>query len=229
MPQLGYEEINYDELVERVDYDFGLSRRSFAKVLGAGLLIAVSLPALAQESGQRGGGGGARNLGARIHLGKDGIITVLTGKVEGGQGSRAELSQAAAEELGVPPGRIQMLMADTGSVPDDGGTYGSMTTPRTVATVRKAAAAARSLLLTFAGQQWKVEASAVEMRDGKAAETAGKHTLTYADLASSEEAAKLLEQAIPADVELRPVKEWKVLGTPAPRPNARDEIGRAHV
>ena len=228
MPQLGYEEINYDELVERVDYDFGLSRRSFAKVLGAGLLIAVSLPALAQESGQRGGGGGARNLGARIHLGKDGIITVLTGKVEGGQGSRAELSQAAAEELGVPPGRIQMLMADTGSVPDDGGTYGSMTTPRTVATVRKAAAAARSLLLTFAGQQWKVEASAVEMRDGKAAETAGKHTLTYADLASSEEAAKLLEQAIPADVELRPVKEWKVLGTPAPRPNARDVVTGAH-
>jgi len=90
------EEINYDELVERVDYDFGLSRRSFVKVLGAGLLIAVSLPAIAQESGARGSGGGARNLGARIHLGKDGTITVLTGKVEGGQGARTELSQAAA-------------------------------------------------------------------------------------------------------------------------------------
>ena len=93
------EEINYDELVERVDYDFGLSRRSFVKVLGAGLLIAVTIPALAQEEAARrgGGGGGARNLGARIHIGKDGTITVLTGKVEGGQGARAELTQAAAE------------------------------------------------------------------------------------------------------------------------------------
>src|ERR1035437_3900120 len=98
-----FEEINYDELVERVDYDFGLSRRSFVKVLGAGLLIAVTIPTLAQEeAARRGGGGGARNLGARIHIGKDGTITVLTGKVEGGQGARAELSQAAAEELGVP-------------------------------------------------------------------------------------------------------------------------------
>src|SRR5690242_21597767 len=93
-------EINYDELLEPVHYDFGLSRRSFVKVLGAGLLIAVSLPALAQESGRRGRGGGAQTVGARIHIGKDGSITVLTGKVEGGQGARAELSQAAAEELG---------------------------------------------------------------------------------------------------------------------------------
>src|SRR5882724_5303223 len=81
----------YDEPVDRVDYDFGLSRRSFVKVLGAGLLIAVAIPAIAQEEsgGRRGGGpggGGARILSARIHLGKDGSITVLTGKVEGGQG-----------------------------------------------------------------------------------------------------------------------------------------------
>src|ERR1017187_10293871 len=113
-PQL-LDELIYDEPVERVDYDFGLSRRSFVKVLGAGLLIAAAISALAQqEGGRRGGfgGGGARVLGARIDLGKDGTITVLTGKVEGGQGARAELSQATAEELGVPVAAVQMLMAD---------------------------------------------------------------------------------------------------------------------
>src|ERR1022692_2691039 len=52
------------------------------------------------------GGGGARNIASRIHLGKDGTITLMAGKVEAGQGSRAELSQAAAEELRVPIGRI---------------------------------------------------------------------------------------------------------------------------
>src|SRR5476649_1469754 len=111
--QPGFEEINYDELVQRVDYDFGLSRRSFAKILGAGLLIAISLPpVLAQESGRRTASAGARNLAARIHLGKDGIITVLAGKVEGGQGSRTEMAQAAAEELGVPVSQVQMVLAD---------------------------------------------------------------------------------------------------------------------
>jgi isoquinoline 1-oxidoreductase len=230
IPQPDFEELNYDELVQRVDYDFGLSRRSFVKVLGAGLLIAVSLPpVLAQESGRRGrGGGGASNLGARIHIGKDGGITVLTGKVEGGQGARAELSQAAAEELGVPLNAVQLLMADTGMVPDDGGTYGSGTTPRTVPMVRQGAAAARNLLIEFACAQWQVERGTVAMRDGKIFDATGKNSLAYADLAKSDDAAKLFEQAIPADVQLEPVKEWKVLGTPTLRPNASDIVTGAH-
>ena len=228
IPQPDYEELNYDELVERVDYDFGLSRRSFVKVLGAGLLIAVSLSALAQESGRRGGGGGARNLAARIHLGKDGTITVLAGKVEGGQGARAELTAAAAEELGVRAGQVQMLLADTGLVPDDGGTYGSGTTPRTVPSVRRGAAAARNLLIQFACRQWKLERSEVEMRDGKIFHAASQRSLTYADLANSDDSAKLFEQSVPSDVELAAVKEWKVLGTPVLRPNARDIVIGTH-
>src|SRR5690242_1262370 len=94
-----------DEIIEPVGYDFGLNRRGFVQFLSAGLLIASSVsPALAQRAGggRRGGGfggSGARSIAARILLGKDGSITVLTGKVEAGQGSRAELTQAAAEEL----------------------------------------------------------------------------------------------------------------------------------
>src|SRR6516164_8676357 len=101
----------YDEPLERVGYDFGLRRRGFVQLLGAGLLIAVSAPpALAQRSGRGGfGGSGARTIGARLHLGKDGSITVFTGKVEAGQGARGELTQAAAEELRVPAGRIQLV------------------------------------------------------------------------------------------------------------------------
>ena len=40
------------------------------------------------------------------------------------------------------------------------------------------------------------------MRDGKITDAAGQRSLTYADLASNEDAAKHFEQAIPADVEL---------------------------
>src|SRR5204863_394920 len=55
-------EPNYDELVDRVGYDFGLKRRSFVQLLGAGLLIAASAPALAQR---RGGGRGFGGSGAK--------------------------------------------------------------------------------------------------------------------------------------------------------------------
>ena len=153
--------LDYEEPIEPLHFDFGLKRRGFVQLLGAGLLIAASAsPALAQRARRGGfGGSGARTIAARIHLGKDGSITVLTGKVEAGQGARTELNQAAAEELRVPIGRIQLIMADTGLVPDDGITAGSGSSPRTVPAVRQGAAAARKLLMEFACKQWGVEAA----------------------------------------------------------------------
>jgi isoquinoline 1-oxidoreductase len=219
--------LDYEEAVERVDYNFGLKRRAFVQILGAGLLIAVSAPAWAQRRGG-GGGGGARNIAARIHLGTDGTITVMAGKVEAGQGARTELSQAAAEELGVPLGRIQLVMADTSLVPDDGITAGSGSTPRTVPAVRQGAAAARDLLIGFACKSWNVDRNAVQLSDGKVTDAAGQRSLTYADLAASDEAAKALQQPVPSNVALTSVKEWKVLGTPARRPNGRDIVTGAH-
>src|SRR6516225_2116284 len=73
------------ETLEPVGYDFGLKRRSFVQLLGAGLLLAVSAgPALAQRARGRGDAR-PRIIGARVHLGADGTITVMTGKVEAGQ------------------------------------------------------------------------------------------------------------------------------------------------
>src|SRR2546428_33225 len=181
---------DYELLSEPVGYDFGLKRRAFVQILGAGLLIAASAsPALAQRAGRRGfGGAGARNIGARVHLGKDGSITVLTGKVEAGQGARTELTQAAAEELRVPTDRIQLIMADTGLVPDDGITAGSGSSPRTVPAVRQGAAAARQVLVDFASKQWGVEPGACEVHDGKVVHPPSKHSFSYAELAANEEA-----------------------------------------
>jgi isoquinoline 1-oxidoreductase len=219
----------YEEAMEPVGYDFGLKRRSFVQLLGAGLLLAVSVaPALAQQRRGRGGGGGAGNIAARVHLGKDGTITVMTGKVEGGQGARAELSEAAAEELRVPVGRIQLVMADTSLVPDDGVTAGSGSTPRTVPAVRQGAAAVREVLVDFAAKRWGVDRGTVQVQDGKATRSSSPETLSYADLAADADAAKALDQAVPSEVALTRVAEWKVLGNSTPRPNARDIVTGAH-
>src|SRR5262245_60091224 len=142
-----------EQIIEPVGYDFGLSRRAFVQVLGARIVIASAVSrsvAQERESGQRagrgggrgGGGGGPVNLDARLHIGKDGTITVMTGKVEGGQGARAQLTQAAAEELRVPIEQVNLILADTGLVPNDGVTAGSRTSPSTVPAVRNACATA---------------------------------------------------------------------------------------
>ena len=150
------EALDYDEPVDRVNFDFGLKRREFVQLLGAGLLISVcEFPTVAQQPnrrGGRGGRGGGRpiSVAARLHIAKDGTITVLTGKVECGQGARAELTQAAAEELRMPVQQISLVMADTDTVPNDGTTAGSRSTPSSVPAIRQAAATARDLLKELA-------------------------------------------------------------------------------
>jgi isoquinoline 1-oxidoreductase len=218
----------YQELLERAPYDFGIKRRDFVKVLGAGLLITVSAgPVLAQR---RGGPGGGRPqiVSARIHIVRDDKITVLTGKVEMGQGARAELTQAAAEELRVPVSQVELVMGDTSLVPDDGVTAGSMTTPRTVPPVRQGAAAARQALVQIASERWGVDAAALEVHDGKITHATSGRTLSYADLAQSDELAKALKQNVPTDIVVTPVAEWKILGVSVPRPNRRDLVTGAH-
>jgi isoquinoline 1-oxidoreductase len=223
---------DYDEPVDRVDYQFGLTRRGFVQILGAGLLIAVAdAPVLAQRRGRRGGGmGGAqiRNVAARLHIGKDGSITVMTGKVEAGQGSRAELTQAAAEELRVAVDRIQLLMADTGLVPDDGITAGSGTTPRSVPAVRQGCAAARALLVQLAADRWHVEPGGLVVQDGKICKSGNGESFSYADLAGTDEGAKAFQQPLPASITLTPLSEWKVLGTGVARPDRTDLVTGRH-
>ena len=230
---------DYDEPVDRVEFDFErgveLSRRRFVQVLGAGLLITVALDSAPAQDRPRGGGRGGRGGGpppkiaARLHIGKDGAITVLTGKVECGQGARAELTQAAAEELRVPVERIALVMADTGLVPNDGITAGSRSTPSTVPAIRQAAAAARELLVAAACKAWAdVQPSEVEVADGKVMHTPSRRERSFADLASAGDAIKAFEEAAPPEVSVTPVKQWKVMGVSVPRPNRRDLVTGKH-
>ena len=208
----------------------GLSRREFVQVLGAGLLLTVTGDvALAQRRGGRGfGGSGPTNIAARIHLGSDGTITVMAGKVELGQGTRTELTQAAAEELRVAADQIHVILADTVLVPNDGVTAGSGTTPRTVPAIRKAAAAARNVLVDLACKGWQVEHDTATVENGVVTHKATNRSVSYAELAQNAELAKQFAQTVPSDVALTPVSQWKVLGSAAPRPNRRDIVTGAY-
>jgi len=205
-----------------------LSRRTFIQAMGAGILITVTEGLSPAQRRGGGGGGGSMPVVARLHLNEDGTIAVMSGKVEEGQGARAELSQAAAEELRVPIDRICLLMADTDFVPDDGGTSGSRTTPGNVPPMRQAAATARELLTRFAAKQWQVDASVLEVRDGTITNKTTNQKLTYADLATSKEVAEAFKQPVESNIALTAVSDWKVMGTGVPRPNNRDLVTGAH-
>ena len=81
------------------------------------------------------------------------MVTVYTGKVEVGQNIRTSLTQAVAEELRAPLTSIRMVMGDTDLTPFDAGTFGSRTTPTMSPQLRKAAAAAREMLIDLAAEQ----------------------------------------------------------------------------
>src|ERR1035437_3784434 len=68
-------------------------------------------------------------IGRWLEIGRDGMVTVYTGKVEVGQDIRTSLAQAVADELRVPPARIELVMGDTARTPFDMGTLGGMTPP----------------------------------------------------------------------------------------------------
>ena len=192
---------------------FDVDRRGFLKLLGGGLLVCAAAPvavAVAQESGGR-----ARNLpeppkdiAAWLHIGKDGRITVFTGKVEVGQNIRTSLAQQVAEELRVPVELITMVMGDTDRVPYDMGTFGSRTTPYMAPLLRQAAAAAREAVLDLAARRWSTERASLVTEDGRVVRPATRQSLSYGELTKGQSLVRLVDPQ-PA---LTAPAAWKIAG-----------------
>ena len=219
--------LNKEMIESKPDGQITLNRRTFVQILGTGLLITVTQGvSLGQRSRSRRGA--SLTVAARLHINQDGTISVMTGKVEEGQGPRAELSQAAAEELQVSVDKIRLIMADTDLVPDDGITAGSRTTPYNVPAVRRGAAMARELLTRLAAERWKVDPDTLNVADGTITHKTTRQTVTYADLAKSNDIDEIFKKTIPNDIAVTPVSKWDALGTSVPRPNIRDIVTGAH-
>ena len=216
-------EVERYELREPPHYGFDTNRREFVQVLGAGLMISVSARvSIAQRRGSRRTR--PAKMSQRFHIGADGVVTVLTGKVEAGQGSRTQITQATAEELQLPVERIRVIMADTELCPNDGGTAGSRTTPSTVPQVRRAAASVRDVLLELAAEQLSVESQALEMKDGKFIDPTSNSQVTLVELAKLDELSRRLERSPPQDVSVTRKDEWTILGTSVPKVNGEDVV-----
>jgi isoquinoline 1-oxidoreductase len=228
-PETSASEPERYELRSGAIHRFNLRRRDFCKVMGAGIAIfTVAADAVAaQESGARRHDGDQeqpKEISSWLHINEDGIVTVFTGKVEVGQNTRTTLAQSVADELRVPLASIRMVMGDTALTPFDMGTFGSRSTPYMSPQLRRAASAARDLLLAQAATEWKTTPDKLTAGDGKITNSASGATLTYGQLAQGKTLARDLPDADP----ITPPTEWTVAGKSAPKIDARTFVTGQH-
>jgi nicotinate dehydrogenase subunit B len=225
LPETGAIEPERYEFFEPHDWD--VDRRDFLRIAGAGVVVALllgeSAPAQPPGRGGRGGNRGPAEIGAWLHIGEDGAITVYTGKVEIGQNIRTSLAQAVAEELRLPVDRITMVMADTDRVPDDGGTSGSQSTPRTFAHLRRVGAAARELLIDMAAEEAKIDRDQFRVADQRVIGPKDQ-SFTFGQLTKGKKLTKLVR----AETAATPAKRWTVAGTSVPKVDGRAFVTGGH-
>jgi len=221
------------ELREEPAYQFELDRRDFLKTLGGGILVFYLLDDVEAQppgGGRRrgGGGGGAQNvpqdIGAWLHIGEDGQISVYTGKAEVGQNIRTSLTQVVAEELHVAPGSIRLVMADTQLVPFDMGTFGSRTTPDMSRRLRRTAAAAREVLIDRAAETWRAERSLLSAAHGAIVNTKTNESLEFGRLTKGQK----LTRAVADNTPISSPADWRIAGHSAQKVDGRAFVTGKH-
>ncbi|WP_179131495.1 xanthine dehydrogenase family protein molybdopterin-binding subunit [Candidatus Entotheonella palauensis] len=104
---------------------------------------------------------------AIVRMHADGSLTVMVGTTEIGQGSRVVLAQVAAEVLGIPLERVQVVASDTSIVPYDRSTGSSRSTTLMGLAVQGAAQDVQAQLLELAAQHFNSRSEALEIRNGQ--------------------------------------------------------------
>jgi nicotinate dehydrogenase subunit B len=218
------------ELREGPAYRFELDRRDFLKAMGGGLLVVYLLDrdapeaAAQQPGGRRGGAAAPQDIGAWLHIGEDGRISVFTGKAEVGQNIRTSLTQAVAEELHAPIDSIRMVMADTQLTPYDAGTFGSRTTPDMSRRLRRAAAAAREALIDLAAETWNVDRGELTAVGGVIVRTSTRESIPYGKLTQGRKLTKTVTEEAPTT----PADKWTVAGHSAAKVDGRSFVTGGH-
>ena len=155
---------------------------------------------------------------AFIRIGRDGRVTMIVAQVEMGQGTYTSMPMLLAEELEVGLDQVEVEHA-----PPDDKLYGlpgfglqftgSSTSVRLLyGPLRRAGAAARTMLVAAAAQTWNVDAASCRAQRGVVIHTPTGRKLAYGALAD-----KAARQPVPTQVTLKEAKDFKLIGTPAKR------------
>lgn len=212
-----------------------LSRRGLLKggaVLG-GLVVSAYLPPMVSRSFAAGivkganlGDNAEKGYGAFVRIDNTGAVTVISPKIEMGQGIQTGIAMMVAEELEVPLSQVTIAEAPpnaalyTDPLLTFQATGGSTSTRYSWEPLRKAGAGARIVLIQAAALRWNVAPSQCRAENGKVLGPKNQ-SAGYGELV---DAAASLPLPLPADIPLKPISEFKLLGKPARRLDTPNKV-----
>ena len=196
-----------------------ISRRSLLKAGAGALVVGFSAHAtLAQAAtpALRPAKSVAKDVvDSFLVIGADGKITVFVGKVDLGTGTKTALAQMAADELDVAFERIEMVMGDTATTPDQWMTGANLTIAQGGGELRRACATARGALLARASTRLGAAVSELSVTQGVVSiKTDSAKTVSYSELMQSQTAFDL---KIDPKAPLKQATEYRVVGQSIPR------------
>jgi isoquinoline 1-oxidoreductase beta subunit len=195
-----------------------LSRRAFvlsSAAAGSGLALGFHFPAAAQSAS-----GETPEVNAWVVVQTDETCIVRVARAEMGQGTHTGLAQLVAEELDCDWSRVKVQMVSPGQnlarkrVWRDMSTGGSRGIRGSQDYMRQGGAAARTVLLQAAANQWGVAVGEVTVSKGVITHTGSGRKLSYGQVAS---AAAKLTPPDPKTLVLRDPRQWKIAGKPLKR------------
>jgi isoquinoline 1-oxidoreductase subunit beta len=197
----------------------GMSRRGFMKAAGAGLVIGFVIPG-AGRFARAAPGPAASSPNAFLHIAPDSTVTVMVNRLEFGQGVHTALPMLIAEELDPDWSLVRGELAPAADAFKDPMmgmqmTGGSGSVAHSFVQYREIGARARAMLVGAAAQKWGVGAAQCRTGNGVVFGPAGQKA-SYGELA---EAA--MKQPMPATVTLKDPKDFRFIGKPMRRLDAR--------
>ncbi len=203
------------------------NRRQFLKASVAatgGLTIAFNLPGgnrLANAQAPQ-----APNLNipnAFLKIAKDGSVTVQVKHLEFGQGVMTSLPMLVAEELECEWSKVRAELAPAGAVyaHNEFGmqmTGGSSSVSNSWVQLRTVGAMARTMLISAAANQWKVDAAKCRAANGMVMGPSGQKA-TYGALADAAAALPAPEKVV-----LKDAKDFKLIGKPTRRTDSAAKV-----
>jgi isoquinoline 1-oxidoreductase subunit beta len=207
------------------------SRRAFvigSAAAGGGLALGFDLgggPARAQ-------GAAGAEVNAWVVVKPDDTCVIRIARSEMGQGTHTGLAQLVAEELQCDWSKIAIEPITAGRnlarqrVWGDMSTGGSRGIRGSQDYVRRGGAAARTMLLQAAADEWQVPASELTVTDGVITHKASGRSTSYGKVAA---AAAQLTPPDAKSIKLKDPKDWTIAGKPMKRLDTADKLNGAKV
>jgi isoquinoline 1-oxidoreductase beta subunit len=201
----------------------GLSRRSFVKagtLATSGLVLGFFMPAANKFARAADAPKPTYAPNAFLRIAPDNTVTVMVNRLEFGQGVHTSLPMLIAEDLDADWSQMRGELAPAADVYKDPAfgtqmTGGSGSIAHSYLQYREIGAKARAMLVQAAAAQWKLKPEQCRTSRGFVMGPAGQKA-SYGSLADA-----AMKQPMPATVALKDAKDFRIIGKPTRRLDAR--------